>query len=136
MTYLDIARKQLPIDEDVRKTPYKDSVGILTIGVGRNLEKGLSDAEIAFMLENDIVQADLDARSVCPSFDSLSEPRKAVLVNMAFNLGRTRLSGFVRMLGAIADGKFSEAADEMKSSRWYVQVGERGKRLEKVMREG
>lgn len=136
MNYIDICRKQLPIDEGYRKTPYKDSVGILTIGVGRNLEKGLSDAEIQFMLENDLIQAILDAQSVVPSFDNLSEGRKAVLVNMAFNLGRTRLSGFVRMLGAIADGKFDEAADEMKSSRWYVQVGDRGKRLEKIMREG
>jgi lysozyme len=136
MNYIDICRKQLPIDEGVRKTPYKDSVGIPTIGIGRNLEKGLSDAEIAFLLENDIVQADIDARALCPSFDSLSEPRKAVLVNMSFNLGKSRLAGFVKMLAAIADGKFDEAADQMKSSKWYVQVGERGKRLEKAMREG
>jgi len=136
MSYLDICRKQLPIDEGVRKTPYKDSVGILTIGVGRNLEKGLSDAEIAFLLENDIVQADIDARALCPAFDSLSEPRKAVLLNMSFNLGKTRLAGFVNTLKAINEGRYEAAADGMLASKWATQVGARAQRLAKIMRKG
>ena len=136
MTYLEICQQQLPIDEGKRSLPYKDTVGILTIGVGRNLEKGLSDDEIALLLKNDIAEADKAARAVFPAFDSLSEPRKAVLVNMAFNLGQARLAGFRNTLAAIAAGNYDKAADGMLASKWAVQVGQRAQRLAKVMRDG
>lgn len=136
MTYLEICQKQLPIDEGTSSTPYKDSVGVLTIGVGRNLEKGLADDEIALLLKNDIAEADKAARAVYPAFDSLTEARKAVLVNMAFNLGQARLAGFVHMLQAISHGQFDRVANEMMNSRWAVQVGQRAIRLAKMMRDG
>lgn len=136
MNYLEICQAQLPIDEGRRSKPYKDSVGILTVGVGRNLEKGLADDEIALLLKNDITEADAAARAVFPAFDSLSEARKAVLVNMAFNLGQARLAGFVNTLGAIADGRWEDAAKGMLASKWAFQVGQRAQRLAKAMREG
>lgn len=55
MSYRDILRPQLRIDEGVREFPYTDTVGKLSIGVGRNLDDvGLRPDEIALMLENDI----------------------------------------------------------------------------------
>lgn len=136
MTYLEICQAQLPKDEGYQDMPYKDSLGILSIGIGRNLEKGLSQDEIIFLFGNDLKAADKAARAVFPSFDSLSETRKAVLVNMAFNMGQSRLSGFVKMFGALADGKYDEAADQMLASKWAVQVGSRAQRLAAAMREG
>lgn len=120
----------------MRSVPYRDSVGILTVGVGRNLEKGLHPDEIALLLRNDIAEADRAARAVFPPFETLSETRKAVLVNMAFNLGQARLAGFVNTLKAIADGRFDDAAEGMLNSKWAVQVGARAKRLAQEMREG
>jgi hypothetical protein len=38
------------------------------------------------------------------------------------------------MLSAIYLKDFEKAADEMVNSKWYVQVGSRAKRLEKMMR--
>ena len=53
MSYRDIAREQLKQDEGVREKVYMDSVGIPTIGVGRNLKDvGLSPYEINVLLEN------------------------------------------------------------------------------------
>ena len=51
------------------------------------------------------------------------------LVNMIFNLGRTRLRGFRRMNIAISAGDWKEAAKEGRDSRWYFQVGNRAERL-------
>lgn len=137
MSYLDICQQQLPIDEGVRNKPYRDTVGKWTIGVGRNLDDvGVSEDEIALMLKNDIARADKGARSIVLSFDHLSDARKAVLVNMCLNMGVTRLSGFVNMLGAIHEGKFDEAANQMLASKWAQQVGNRAVRLAKAMREG
>ena len=137
MTYLDILKAQLPIDEGVKAKPYRDSEGILTIGCGRNLEhNGLRKDEIDLMLANDIDQAEADARALFHVFDRLSENRKAVLVNMSFNLGKNRLSGFRKFITAVNTGNFEQAAVEMLDSKWAVQVGNRAKRLATMMTEG
>ena len=54
---------------------------------------------------------------------------KAILVNMMFNLGRTRLSKFRKMNAAIARQDWNEAGKEGRDSRWYKQVGNRAERL-------
>jgi lysozyme len=57
-----------------------------------------------------------------------------VCVNMAFNLGRTRLSRFKKMITAVNEGKYAKAADEMIDSKWYGQVGNRSRELVELMR--
>lgn len=130
-------RKQLRIDEGEREFPYKDSVGKLTIGVGRNLDdRGLRPDEIALMLENDIDEAEGIARSLVKGYEALDDVRKEVLVNMALNLGKTRLSGFKRFFAALSVHDYAAATAEMQDSKWYEQVGARGRRLAYAMREG
>lgn len=136
MNYLDICRRQLPIDEGRKKFLYQDSLGIWSGGIGRNMQNGFSDDEINLMFENDLRRAVNDAIAVCPTFEFLSDVRKAVLVNMAFNMNKVRLRGFVKMLEAIACKDFDRAADEMLDSLWAKQVGERAVRLAKLMKEG
>lgn len=137
MTYRDIARAQLRVDEGVKSKPYRDTVGKLTIGCGRNLDDvGLSDDEIGLLLENDINRADETARKLFPGFDSLSDARKAVLVNMAFNLGETRLALFRKFKRAILEEDYEQASVEMLTSLWADQVGQRAFRLAKQMRDG
>jgi lysozyme len=47
---------QLKLHEGVEQKAYLCSAGYITIGVGRNLEdRGLSDAEIEFLLDNDVI---------------------------------------------------------------------------------
>lgn len=136
MNYRDILRHQLPIDEGRESKPYPDTVGKLTIGVGRNLDDvGLFADEIALMLENDIARAERATRALVPTFDSLSDTRKAVLCNMAF-MGQGKLAGFKKMLRAVNEGRFSDAADEILDSKYARQVGERAKRLAELMRKG
>lgn len=129
--------KQLEVDEGRRRRLYKDTVGKLTIGVGRNIEdRGLRDDEIDLMLSNDIDEAISIARSVVPIFDKLDDVRQEVVTNMALNLGQTRLSGFKQFIGALMRFDFQRATTEMMDSKWYEQVGDRGKRLAYAMREG
>lgn len=138
MSYLDICRQSLPIDEGRRSKPYMDSEGIWTGGIGRNLQDvEFTDSEIALMFANDLDRADRAARKLVMTFDSLSDARKSVLVNLAFNMGERRLSGFRKMLAAVDAGEFGLAADEMVDSRWYTQVQKsRSERLVRMMREG
>lgn len=135
MSYLDILRQQLPIDEGERSKPYRDSVGKLTIGIGRNLDDvGLHDDEIAYLLENDLKVADRAARRLVPTFETLSEERKAVVVNMTFNMGERTFGTFTATLHAIQMGDFDKAADAMLASKWAQQVGTRARRLADLMR--
>jgi lysozyme len=137
MSYKDILRPQLEQDEGRRRKLYKDTEGKWTIGVGRNLEDvGLSNDEIDLLLANDINTAEDVARYLIPTFDALSDVRKAVVVNMALNLGHSRLAGFTNTLKAIREGRFDDAADGMLASKWAQQVGARAKRLADAMRAG
>lgn len=140
MSHRDIVRAQLRIDEGCVEHAYTDSEGYLTIGVGRLIDarRGgkLRPDEISLMLENDITEAEADAKVLFPSFPGLSENRQAVLVNMAFNLGQKRLAEFKRFRDAIEAGAWEQAAAEMLDSRWAEQVGSRAQRLAKQMREG
>lgn len=129
--------EQLRIDEGVRYKPYKDTVGKLTIGVGRNLDdRGLSPDEVDYLLSNDIkiVEADLDR--ALPWWRNMTDARQEVLANMCFNLGISRLLGFKNTLQFMKDGKYEAAARGMEASMWFRQVGGRAQRLVKMMEKG
>ena len=138
----------LKTDEGFRSTVYDDATGvtckpgyklegIATVGYGRNLiDKGLTRKEAEYLLTSDAIQAFQDAADLIPTWVLIDDVRQNVLANMAFNMGKTRLSKFAKMLDAVGRKAWDEAADEMKDSAWYGQVGGRAKRLEKEMRTG
>lgn len=130
-------KKQLETDELRSKKIYTDTVGKISGGIGRNLtDRGFSDDEIDLMYANDIKLAEKDARSLVPGFDQLNDVRQEVVMNLSFNLGYSRLAGFRKFLAAINSSDFSEAADELKDSKWYGQVRGRGVRLVAAMHAG
>lgn len=103
--------------------PYIDSVGKLTIGVGHNLDdNGISEATALQILEEDIENAVADLEKI---FDlgSLPETVQTVMVDMMFNLGYVRFSGFKKMIEAIKIGDYKLASAEAKDSKWCRQVG-------------
>jgi len=127
---------QLIMHEGLRLKPYRCPAGYLTIGVGRNLEtKGISENEALFLLRNDIAEVTAQLERF-DWFRALGPVRRKVLIDMCFNLGMAGLLGFQKMIEALKQGDYERAADEMVNSRWYGQVGERGRRLERMMRTG
>ena len=134
---LTALKEELIRDEGLRLKPYRDTVGKLTIGVGRNLDDvGITKDEAMHLLECDIrrVKADLDL--ALSWWRGLDDVRQRALVNMAFNLGITRLMGFKNTLAAIRAGNYVDAAKGMLDSKWATQVGERATRLAAMMVEG
>jgi len=118
---------------------YKDSEGYLTIGYGRLIDErlggGISAKEAEFLLMNDINQV-IEAAKKYTFWDSLNEPRKAVIISMMFNLGQPRFDKFRNTKDAIHSGNFELAASEMLNSMWRKQVGYRAEHLAEMMRTG
>lgn len=128
---------QLRRDEGVRNFPYTDTVGKLTIGVGRNLtDVGLSDEEIDILLRADINKVILQLNTKLPWYQNLDPVRQGVVINMAFNMGFRSLEGFPLFLRAMAQGNWDVASDEMLDSLWAKQVGDRAVRLATQIRTG
>jgi lysozyme len=137
MNYLDILKAQLTIDEGCRNKMYLDSKGIPTIGIGHNLrDKPLSDRAIQIIFEDDMADAEADARKLIKSFDKLNDVRKAVVINMAFNMGYSVLSQFKATIALIDSGDYTNASVQMLRSAWANQVGQRAQRLADQMAKG
>jgi lysozyme len=134
---LSALKRQLELEEGKRQFPYLDSRGILTGGIGRNLqEKGFSEEEMYFMLDNDIHDAYEPLSRNLSYFECLDDVRKIVLIDMAFNLGAPRLFQFKKMLDALKTGDYKTAAHEMRNSQWAYQVPNRAQRLALMMETG
>ncbi len=130
-------KDQLIIDEALRLKPYRDTVGKLTIGIGRNLDdRGITRDEAMALLETDLnlVEAELDG--ALPWWRQMNEARQNVLANMCFNLGLSKLLGFKNTLAAMKRGDYPAAAAGMLDSLWARQVGARAQRLATIMRTG
>lgn len=130
--FYDLVRLKADLtrDEARRSKPYRDTEGLLTIGVGWNLDhNGLPDDVIDTLLDRGIDQAEEALDNIDSAWRTLNENRQLVLLNMAFNLGQGRLAGFRNMWAAIRQGRLEEVPEHMMDSKWAVQVGPRADRL-------
>ena len=125
--------------EGVRDKVYLCSAGYETIGVGRNISEdglGLSDDEIDYLLSNDIKRVREELTEEYYWFSGLDEARQDAMIDISFNLGQTRLRGFVKSLEAMAREDFDTAADEFMDSKWSEQVGDRAVEVTEIIRTG
>ena len=130
-------RRDVMWAEGFRAKPYRDTVGKLTIGYGRNLDDvGITTFEAGMLLDHDLAAAESECVSAFAWYPTLADARQRVLVEMAFNLGLPRLLGFGKMLAAAKTGDYETAAKEMLASRWKEQVGARAIRMADQMRRG
>ena len=129
-----IAKQMLKKHEGLRLTVYECTAGKKTIGYGRNLEdRGITEAEAEAMLDSDIQLTEQSLVSNFEFYKDLDDVRKAVLIDLAFNLGMTGLKGFKKMLKALKEGDYSEAAIQLLDSRYARQVTNRAMELARLL---
>ena len=133
---IEILRKH----EGVESHAYVDSVGKITLGVGRNIDPnqglGLSDDEIDYLLANDVVRVEAELSQVFRWYDDLNDARKDAMMDMCFNMGLPRLMLFKRALAAMSARLYEIAAVEFLDSRWAKQVGHRAITISEMIRTG
>jgi len=122
--------------EGLRLKPYKCTAGKVSIGYGRNLDDmGISEVEAMVLLRHDIERC-YDELNVFSWFADLDQVRQEALIDMLFNLGLPTFLEFKKTLKFVAEGKYSQAAEEMLRSKWADQVGDRAKELAYMMDTG
>lgn len=122
--------------EGRKAKPYRDTVGKLTIGVGRNIEDvGLFQDEIDLILQNDIKRTRTDLVTAFKWFPDLDEVRQSALIDMAF-MGIGKMLGFKKMISALSAKDYDSAAAELKNSKYALQVGSRAEELAAMIRTG
>ena len=133
-------REELKVDEGVKYEIYLDHLGLPTCGIGHliqstdpehGLEVGtkVDEERVNELFDQDVEVTINECRLLYNNFDDLPEEVQRIIANMMFNMGRPRLSRFHKMKQAVDSGDWSEAAAQMKDSRWYNQVTNRAQRL-------
>ncbi|MDA7674499.1 glycoside hydrolase family protein [bacterium] len=129
--------EQLKDHEGLELKVYKCTAGIETIGIGRNLvDRGVTEEEAYYLCNNDVDIVERELVAEFPIVADLDGIRQRVVIDMAFNVGVPRLTGFKKMWAALHCGDYAEAAKEMMDSKWARQVGRRAERLSSMMETG
>ena len=134
--------EQLKIDEGVVNEIYLDHLGYPTFGVGhlvletdpeygQDVGTPISEDRVKECFEKDLDTAISECELLYEDgvFGDLPDEVQQILVNMMFNMGRTRLSKFKNHNSALQDGDWKKAAIEGRDSRWHKQVTNRAERL-------
>ena len=125
--------------EGFRHKPYKDSLGIWTIGWGSNMfdlsvedwvqvskmkaepTGGLSKLQCKVFLTHDIAR-ELNFLKKYRWFDGLSNNQQRALLEMVYQLGQGSFRGFRRMLRNLREGNLHLVSSSMENSLWARQT--------------
>ena len=141
---IDKLREEIEYDEGSVNKIYLDHLGLPTFGIGHlvtewdeeyGLEVGtdVSEDRCIECFDTDIQIVLSDCDRLYPDFNELPEEVQLILGNMMFNLGRPRLSKFVKFRKAINNNDWQEAKIQMLDSKWAKQVPNRANRLSERM---
>jgi lysozyme len=140
MTAPKSLREQLIRDEGQVLYVYADSLGYQTIGVGRLVDQrrggGISAAESAYLLDNDLNRIRAEVKVALPWTVELDEVRRDVLHAMTFQMGIKAFLLFKTTLHLVKSARWRGAADQMLLSQWAKQTPARAARLARQMEIG
>lgn len=141
--------------EDIALKAYRCSLGVWTIGIGctfyEDKIKVKKDDSISLVRALELYEwhKTLAKRELLSIFDrktlnKIGKVREEVLLDLIFNMGRTKLSLFRNMIKALYNQDYEKAANELKYgnvekgilSRYYTQVGDRAKDNVEKLRKG
>jgi len=119
--------------EGKRNKPYKDSLGLWTVGVGHLIGDGktlppewnktFSDEEVMNLFEEDFAHHKKIAEET-PGYQAANEGGKAAFIDLSFNMGKW-WPKWPTTKKLLENEQFEDAAGAMKDSKWYTQVGNR-----------
>lgn len=129
--------EQIKLHEGLRLHVYKCTGGANTIGYGFNLDKRAITEEIAEQLMY-LVLADIEESLEKHNLLGAKhgDARRAVLINMAYQMGVNGLLMFRNAISAYRMQDYETCASEMLDSKWATQTPARAQVLAEQMRKG
>jgi lysozyme len=129
---------QLKIHEGVKYVSYNDSLGLPTAGIGHLLRSNeipmypvptaISEDQVNTWFNQDAPTSIKGAQELLgiDVWGDLSDVRKRACADLCYNMGKGRLSKFVRFLAGMKSGNWDLAGQSLRDSIWFKQVGKRG----------
>jgi GH24 family phage-related lysozyme (muramidase) len=141
----EVARRMLAVHEGRRNTPYKDSKGLWTVGIGHLIGDGrslppemnrtFSDAEVDELFSKDYKHHAAAAANI-PGYNQINDMGKVALIDLTFNMGQVWYKKWPNFCKAMGEGNWQQAANSLEQSAWYRQVGRRAPTIVGLIRNG
>lgn len=133
--------------EGRRAVFYIDTTGHPSVGVGCNLDSEnaamdltavgvdiqdvlagmpLAESQIDGLLLIQLNRCIYQAQILFPKFDEMPANAQAVIMDMIFNLGMRGFGLFLKAILALKEGRWNDAADELRNSKWWRDVNPKG----------
>ncbi len=135
---VDKIKHHIISSEGIALKKYKDSLGYDTIGIGHLIQPDETFPETITLdtaksiFDKDFNKHVLAARQF-PVFNQLSDVRKGALTDLVFNMGANKLSEFKKTLSYLEQSNYPVAAKELLKSKYAAQVGNRARRVSKLI---
>ena len=137
-------------NEGRKNTPYKDTKGLWTVGVGHligktlskeftNLDgspKTLSDREVDRLFSMDYEKHKKEAMQL-PMYSDLDDKGKQALIDLTFNMGASKFNEkkWPKLFAALKAKDLDKAAIELEDSRWFTDVKKRAPLVIKLIKQ-
>ena len=145
----DTVKDFLELNEGNENTPYQDTLGNWTVGIGHYIgktlperfknadgtPKTLTDNQVKILFEKDYKEHKEDAARL-PMYSQLDNKGKQALIDLTFNMGNEVFNEnkWPKFFAALQNKDLKTAAKELKNSKWYDQVGDRAPRVIKLIK--
>ena len=141
----ELAKSIILKHEGSKNKPYKDSLGLWTVGVGhligdgkslpKEYDRTFSDEEIQALYEEDFKKHKVAAEKI-PGFNNLNEKGQTALIDLTFNMGPVWYKKWPTFTKQLEAGDIEGAAKNLEGSTWYKQVKSRGPEVVALLRAG
>ena len=129
---LDDVVELLKREESFERNIYIDTEGFPTIGYGTRVTSPMmgdrilrADADMLLRLRIAEIHERLSSN---PTYLSLPQHKRDILISMVYQMGHYGVSQFRDMWAALEQGDYESAGDAMKDSLWYTQTTNRAER--------
>ena len=132
-------------NEGVRYTPYRDSAGLWTVGVGHLIGDGtvlppemnrrFSPEEVDAMFVRDYDRHKKAAEKI-PGYNNAGKEGQAGLIDMTFNMGPDWYKTWPNFVKNLSMGNISGVIHSMVGSSWFNQVKGRAIKVINLLRSG
>ncbi|WP_396189368.1 glycoside hydrolase family protein, partial [Flavobacterium sp.] len=131
----DEIKKMIVAHEGMRTKPYKDSLGLWTVGVGHLIGDGktlppewdreFTKDEVMALFDKDYEEHKRAAESRTPKFDKMTGKGQGAFTDLTFNMGPAWLSKWPKLKAQIEAEDTEGIASNLAGSTWAKQVKSR-----------